>query len=221
MAVALVLSAQEAARQRAPRTDGETKLLRGRNMLAFNIALDQGIFQLQGDQGLRGIFFGQRIGPGNVPGGSIRKPVVQNLPLAHEVAERGNHFFDWSDSIPSMQPVEIDVVRFQAAERAFQGTINILAAIASSVGIGRIGIERELGGQHDAITQATLANKFSQQLFALAAGVSISGVKEISSRLKIMIEQRARDGFFGSPTPFGAESHGTEAERANSEPRAP
>ena len=45
--VALILAAQKTTRQGAPGADGKSKLLRGRNVFALDVALDQRILELQ------------------------------------------------------------------------------------------------------------------------------------------------------------------------------
>src|SRR5215471_21080139 len=114
-----------------------------------------------------------------------------------------------------MQPVEVNVVGLQATQRAFEGAMNVLAAIASGVWVGRIGIKRELRGEHDAVAELAFADELAEHLFTFAQGVAVSGVDEISAGFDVAVEELAGDALFGSPAPFGTEGHGAEAERAD------
>src|SRR3954452_7309586 len=93
-----------------------------------------------------------------------------------------------------------------------QGSIDVLAAVSPSVGIAGLRIEREFRSQNHTIAKCPLGNKLSDQLFALASGVPVSGIDEIAALLDVAIEQAAGDTLLGTPSPFGAKRHSAERE---------
>ncbi len=107
----LVLSGKEPSRQRAPGKDGDAQFQRGRNMLTFDIALDEGILELQGGNPFAGLLLGQRLCARHVPGGNIGEADVTNLPCLYERVERRENFLDRRNHIPRVHPVEINVIR--------------------------------------------------------------------------------------------------------------
>ena len=65
--------------------------------------------------------------------------------------------------------------------------------------------------------KCSLGDELADQLFALAAGVPVGGVDEVAALLDVTVEQAARDALLGAPSPFGAERHRAEAERADAQ----
>src|SRR5438045_8350958 len=109
-----------------------------------------------------------------------------------------------------MQPIQINVVCLEAAQGAVQRAIDVLSAIAPGVGIALFRIKREFCGEDHSVAESAIVYKFPDQFFALAIGVSIGGVDEISTCIDVAIEEGARNIFFGSPSPLGAEGHGAK-----------
>jgi hypothetical protein len=114
-----------------------------------------------------------------------------------------------------MQPVEVDIVTLQTAQRAMQGSIDVFAAISASIGIASFRIEGEFRGQNHTIAKCPLGNKLSHQFFAFASGVSVGRIDEIAALLDVAIEQTSGDTLLGSPPPLGAKGHGAEREGTN------
>lgn len=135
---------------------------------------------MQGNQALLTFFFRERLGACHVPGRHVREPEVTDFSFAHEVVQCGDDFFNWSDRIPGMQPIKVDVVGLQPAQGAVQRAVNILAPISAGVRVSGFGIERKLCCQYDAVTQIALGEKLADHLLAFAAGVSVGGVDEVS-----------------------------------------
>ena len=103
-------------------------------MFPLDISLDQRIFQLERDDAVLAFLFGQRLAAGDIPGWSIGEAVMPDFSGADEVVEGGDYFFDRSDSIPNVQPIQIDVIDLQPPQRPLDRPVNILAAVASGVG---------------------------------------------------------------------------------------
>ena len=137
-----------------------------------------------------------------------------------EIVERGDHFVDWRDGIPGVEPIKVDIVSLQAAERSFEGTIDIFAAIAAGIWISRLGVERELGGEDGAIAELLVGDEIPDQLLAVAAGIAIGGIDEISAEVDVAIENGVCHRLLRTPAPFRTERHRSEAERADAQARA-
>ena len=103
-------------------------------------------------------------------------------------------------------------IGLKTAERPVEGAINVFASVAARIRVARFGIEGKFRGQDDSVTQTALDDKFPDQLFALAAGISVGGVNEIPAGFEVSIEEAARNVLLRSPSPLGAESHGAETE---------
>src|SRR5258706_6715133 len=82
-----VFAETKPARQWTPRADGDAQFLRGRNMLALNIALDKGILKLQRRNPLAALLFGQCLRPRHIPRRNIRESDVANFSCLHEGVE--------------------------------------------------------------------------------------------------------------------------------------
>ncbi len=116
VALALVFAGEEAAAERAPGTDADSQLLRGRDVLALDIALDQRVFQLQRGDAFLALLLGERVRARHIPGGSIGEAVVADLAGAHQIGERRDHFFHRRHGVPGVQPVQIDEIGIQPCE---------------------------------------------------------------------------------------------------------
>src|SRR5690349_6689433 len=62
-----VLARKEASSKRAPRADANAEFLRDGNVLAFDVAFDERIFELQSRDALFALLLGERLGAGDVP----------------------------------------------------------------------------------------------------------------------------------------------------------
>jgi hypothetical protein len=67
--------------------------------------------------------------------GSVRDPDVENLALANDIVQAAHDFFHWSNPIPDVHPVQIDVVGLQSFQTGFQCLHHALAVIARRIGI--------------------------------------------------------------------------------------
>ena len=115
-----------------------------------------------------------------------------------------------------MQPVHIHVVGAEAAQRAFESPVNLLAAIAAGVGVAFLGVEAEFGGQHQLVAAGAFGHETAHQLLALAARIDVGRIDEIAAGLYIGVEYFPRNSFRSAPA-RGAEGHGTEGERTDDE----
>ena len=119
-----------------------------------------------------------------------------------------------------MQPVKINVIRFQPAQRALQRPINIFAPVSTCIRIPRIGVKCKLGRQHHAIAQLAVGDKFPGQILALPCRVAVSRIHKVSAEFDIAIENRPRNILINTKSPFGAKRHRAQAQRAHPQARA-
>src|SRR5258708_27517510 len=75
----------------------------------------------------------------DLPGRKIRKADVADLARGHQVVEPAQGFLDRRGAIPEMQPVDIDIIGLEAAQRRFALLYQCLAAGAAAV---RIALEQ-------------------------------------------------------------------------------
>ena len=60
-----------------------------------------------------------------------------------------------------MQPIQIDIIGFQPAQRIFERAIDMFATVAARVRIAMFGVETEFRGDYQLVTQAAFGNKFA------------------------------------------------------------
>src|SRR5262249_43626552 len=101
---ARVLAGEDPARERRPRRDAEPKLSRHRQQLAFDRALEQGVFDLKRDQRSRTAERGDRLGLRTLPSGRVGTADEPDLAVTDEVVESAHRLLDWRRLIPRMHP---------------------------------------------------------------------------------------------------------------------
>ena len=146
-----VLAAEHAALERRPRRDAEAQLARHRHQLLLDGALEQRVLDLQADERRPAAEPRDDVGLGDLPRRRVGDAEVADLARAHEIVERGHRLLDRRVRVPVVQPVEIDVVGLQAAQRLLAGGDDRLAARAAAVRIARIEVAAELGGDDEAV----------------------------------------------------------------------
>src|SRR5262249_38194919 len=78
---------------------------------------------------------GEHIRLRDPPSGSVGDSNVQHLSMATQVVETAHYFLDWRDLVPCMNPVEVNVVRLEAAKTRLHGLDHVLSLIAGRVGV--------------------------------------------------------------------------------------
>ena len=213
--LAPILAAQEAGRQRPPGRDAQATLTCHRHMLAFDAALDERVLGLQRDGAWQAMRRRQGGGLGDVPGRCIREPEVADLAGAHQVTQRLQHFFDRSDQVPGMHPVQVDVVGAQPPQRSVERAVHVLAAIACGVHVACFAaVEAELGGHYDPVAQLAFRDARADQLFAAAIRVHVGGVDEVATSVDVSIEDGSGSVVARAPVRV-AKGHGAERQGAH------
>ena len=112
-----------------------------------------------------------------------------------------------------MQPVQVDVVGLQPAERLLAGRHHGLARAASAVGVARVHIAEELGGDHEPVPLGLiLADVVADDLLGVALGVDVRGVEEVPAALDVGVHDPVGLIHIRPPTPILAEGHGAKAQ---------
>src|SRR6266849_3225669 len=186
-------------------------------MLAFDIAFHERVLELQRRDPFAALLFRQGLGARHVPGGNIGEADVANLPCLYERVERRENLLDRRNHIPREHQVEINVIRLEAAQRAFHGAVDIFPAVPACVGVPRLGIERELRGEDNLVPNLCILDEFPDQLLAPSIRIHIRGVNKVAAFFKIAAKNRLRDAFVGTPAPIGSESHRSEAKWAHAQ----
>jgi hypothetical protein len=81
-------------------------------MLALQAARYERVFELKCRDRLHPMRLGQCLTARCVPGRDVAQADVAHLAGAHEVVQRGHHFFDGRHAIPHVDVVQIDVIVF-------------------------------------------------------------------------------------------------------------
>lgn len=216
--LACVLAAEDAAFERAPGADTHAKLFGHLDELAFECALDQRVFKLDGGDRRPVFELCEHMGLRCLPRGCVRKTDVADLAGADEVVKGSHGFFDGCVLVPEVHPVEIDVVRSQAAEGLLACGDDAFAACAAAVWVGCVHVAAELGCDDDAIALvAILAEVIAEDFLGVAFVVDVGRVDEVAACIEVGIYEVV--GILGSrpKAPFLAESHGTHAQGGDAE----
>jgi hypothetical protein len=123
--------------------------------------------------------------------------------------------------IPVVQPVQVDVVGLQAAQRLLAGGDDRLAARTATVGIPGIQVAAELGGKHQPVALGLVApDVITENLLRVALGVEIGGINEVAALLQEPVDDLLGllDG--SPPAQVLAESHRAQTQRAHAQSRA-
>ncbi len=114
-----------------------------------------------------------------------------------------------------MQPVQIDVVGLQTPKRVFTLPNDSFAARAACIGITRIQVAAELGGEHQPVAPRFVApNVIANDLFRVALGVKVGGVEEVAAEFGVTVDDLLRLFDARAPAEIFAESHGAQAKWA-------
>ena len=70
---------------------------------------------------------------GNPPGGGIGDANVEHFALADEVVEPTHDLFHGRESVPDVDPVQVDVAGLQALEAGFDGVDHAFAVVPGSI----------------------------------------------------------------------------------------
>ncbi len=96
-------------------SDAKAKLASHRHEFLFDGSLEQRVLDLQPDERRPTSEVCGDIRLRDFPRGSVGDADVAHLTGTHEILERGQRLFDRRVPVPIVEPVQVDVVRLQAA----------------------------------------------------------------------------------------------------------
>lgn len=77
--------------------------------------------------------------------------------------------------------------------------MNLLAAVAAGVGVAFLGVEAELGGQHQLVAAGAIGHETAQHFLACAARVDVGRIDEVAAGFHIGIKDFAGNFFRRAP----------------------
>ena len=183
---ALVLAAERAAPERTPRRDAEAELLRHRDELALDRALEERILDLQRDERRPSAESRHRLRLRHLPGRRVAESQVANLALLDERIERAHRLLDGRRLVPGVKPVEIDVVGPQAAERFFALGDDGLAVRAAAVGVAHEHVGHELRREDDAVALLPIVREvLADDRLGVTLRVPVRRVDEVAAAIEV------------------------------------
>ena len=213
-----VLAGEHPATQRRPGKHAQSQRSRHWHQLVLDRALDQAVFDLQGNERRPSAQIGHRLQLGNAPCRRVANPEVKGLAGAYEIVQRAHHFVGSRCQIPRMQMKKINPIGPELAQALLYRPDQVELVVAAGIGISRIAGHRELGRKNDPF--ALVLEKFAENALGGAVGVVDRRVDEIATTVDIEIENPARVIGVGAPPPILAEGHGAERERGYAQARA-
>src|SRR5690349_16264146 len=189
--VPVIFAGEETVGEGGPGHDGHAEVLCCGQVFPLDAPLGEGVFHLQGGGWLPPAVVGQRLGFGGPPGRDVAQSDGADLPAAYQRVEGGHHLVDVGELVPYVEPIEVDVVGLQAAQRCLDGGEDVLATVTAAVGVGRVGRAAEFGGDDQPVPVVGFPDEPAQEFFAGAASVDVGGVDEGAAAFEVAMEDGA------------------------------
>src|SRR6266576_3750779 len=129
-----------------------------------------------------------------MPAGEIRAGNVTHLSTFNQVVESAQDFIGWSESVESVEMVDVNVVGTQAAQAGFAGLQQVMPRGSQIVG-PFAHPEGGLGGNQYILTAPL--NGLAQNLLGQSFRVNVGGVKKIDAGLQADGDEAASLGYVG------------------------
>ncbi len=143
-------------------------------------------------------------------GGKGRAAEVADLPHPHQIRQRAQGLVDVGIGRWSVDLIEVDVVRAQAAQAVLASRHDPSARVALCVGVLAHDAVH-LGGQND-LLPILLGQRLAHDLLGLAERIDIGRVDEVDPRIERAVDDA--DGLVMVGRSPGPEHHGAQTERA-------
>ena len=215
---ALVLAREEAAGQRRVRTDRD--VLVGTHIeIVFHVVAVAGVEQRLGHlEALVVLDVALPQGFGQLPGGHRRRAEVVDRPRTDEVVKRRQRLLDIAVLVPTVDVVEVEIVRIETVQCPLDLGADVLAAQAGVVGTGLAATvegEVHLRGDNE-ILAVVIVEPLADVRFAgpVRIAVDVGSIDEVDAALPRRIEQVVGLLAVGLDDAAGlpAEAPGTETE---------
>jgi hypothetical protein len=94
---------------------------------------------------------GGGVGFRDLPGRPVRDCGVEDLAEADLVIQGTHQLLDSSEEVTGVHPIQIDMVGLQSTQARLDRGDDLLAVVAGTVRITRVGLVGELGGEHEPV----------------------------------------------------------------------
>src|SRR5690606_1987841 len=204
--------------ERSPGGQPQPQSPRHGEVLPLDGAPQQGVFQLQGNHRLPVVQGRQALGLGGFPRRGIGEADMAHLAGTHQVIEGAEGFLDGGVAIPEVHPVQVDVVRLQAAQGFLAGPEDILAARAAGVGVAGAHVGEKLGGDHHLVAlYRVAADMVADDFLRVSPTVAVGGVDEVAAQFPVAVHHPIAFPGANADAPVLAEGHGAEAQGADTQ----
>jgi hypothetical protein len=210
------LAGEAAPAERAP-DEGSDALIGGEgHELPLVVAADEGVVDLVTDVAGPAVTLGDGEGFHEVPAGEVGAGDVADFSCGDEFVQRAEGFFDGGGGVEGVQVVDVDVVGVEALEGVFEGLDEMVAGAADVVGAKIATAEGGLGGDEDVLSWQ-VRDGFAEDDFAVAVGVDVGGVEEVTAGFHADVDEVFGFGVLGAAPGFeefvgATEGAGAEAE---------
>ena len=206
--VLAVAAGEPAAVQGAPDDGAHPVALTGREHLGLDATGQDRIGRLLADETFTVPALGHPLGLDDEVAGEGGRPEGPDLALVDEVGECPQGVVDVARRIGTVDLVEVDPVRLQAAQAGLDLADDPPARVTGHVGVGPHR-SVELGGQHHVLPPAS-GQSLGHDLLGLAGGVHIGRVDEVDTGIESGVDDT--DAVVVITVPPSAEHHGPQAQ---------
>jgi hypothetical protein len=122
---------------------------------------------------------------------------------------QGTHeLLDPSENVTGVHPIQVDAVGLQSTQARLDRGDYFLAVVAGTVRITRIGLVRELGGEHEPV--AAPFEQLADDGFRRPIRVYVGGVDDIAASVGEQVQHPCADSGGCPPAPVFTEGHGAQ-----------
>ncbi len=205
--LAQVLQAGDGAGQHAPAQrrighEADAELAARGQDLRLGEAAPQGVFGLQGGDGMHLAGASQGVGP------RLRQAEMAHLALLHQAAHRAHGVFNGCLGVHPVLVVEVDGLHPQPLQAGLAGGDHIIGAAVDAEAAARRADIAELGGEHRLGPVAVLQGP-AQQFFVGPRAVHVGRVQEVGAGVQRLAQGGDRLVVIDRPVEIG---HGHAAE---------
>jgi hypothetical protein len=179
----------------------------GREHVRLDAAGQDRVGRLLGHEALAPAPLGDPLGLDDLAGREGRGADVAHLALAHEVGQRAERLVDVRVVLGTVDLVEVDPVRAQAAQAVLDLSDDPAAGVAELVGV-LAHRAVHLGGEHHVVAAAP-GQRLADDHLRLAARVDVGGVHEVDAGVERAVDDP--DRLVVVALAPGAEHHGPQA----------
>src|SRR5712671_6885512 len=107
-----------------------------------------------------------------------------------------------------MHPIQVDMVGLQSTQARLDRSDYLLAVVAGTVRITRVGLVGELGAEHEPVSAPF--EQVTEDRFRRPVGVDVGGVDDIAASVSEQVQHPRADIWGCPPAPVFTEGHGAQ-----------